>query len=229
VVIPVAQSENCPAYEINGLGPDRERVKRDEWKAFMTVYHEVKADLLKWVSLQKGKWTDEQVERVTALVKNQKIQRPPTYEEPDLSWRGVSVLTQDHQENPLLRVGGGFVRLTQTDLRRARFELTRLLTQVALPCELKAQKVESPWGALSSCFGVTDEPKCEPGTFSDLGWAISTSVAVEVSPPGCRIPALAEAKTGECVRTALAFPVATKRSVASQDESANSSGKTEVH
>jgi hypothetical protein len=218
VVIPVASSDDCPAYEVTGLGPERERVSRADWKEFMALYHESKASLLKWVTLQDGKWTPEQIEKISALIKNQKIQRPPTFEEPDLSWRGVSVLTQDPQENPLLRVGGGFVRLVQTDTRRARFELTRLLAQVVLPCELKAQKVESPWATVSACFGVTEEAKCEAGTYSDLGWAISSAVAREVSPPGCKIPAFAEVKLQECVQTALALPVSQSRSVASKAE-----------
>jgi len=217
-LIPVAESDDCPAYEIRGLGPERERVSKADWQSFMALYHEVKADILKWVSLQNGKWTSQQIETVSSLIREQKIQRPPTYEEPDLSWRGVAVVTQDEAEKPLLRVGGGMIRLMQSDRRRARFELTRLLSQVALPCHIKSAGVESPWGELSSCFGVKDEPRCEVGSYSDLGWAISTAVAVELSAPGCKIPALNEPKLKQCVSAALAMPVPGSRSVASDSE-----------
>src|SRR5690606_26170291 len=135
-------------------------------------------------------------ERVRGL----RLQRPPAAEEPDLSWRGIASLTEDSL-GYMVRVGGGFIKLAQKDPPRARFELARLLAQSWAPCELTKNGVDGAaiWAPLLKCLGVEEKAGCAAGSYSEAGWAISTTLAAVVANPGCTVPAFAEAERAKCV------------------------------
>jgi hypothetical protein len=194
------------AFELRGDGMSETHVSNEEWTQVMTLFHQSKADLQAWLithntELPGGlvKWMSEQVE-------NAKLQRPPLAEEPDLNWRGIGVVARtDSGENaaPLLRVGGGFVKMSVTEPQRAHFELTRLIAQAWSPCDMPTG-ARATWQPLLKCMGLKEQDwdytkSCAIGTQSEAGWAVASAVAAKVSPPGCVLPAFQNAAVFQCL------------------------------
>jgi hypothetical protein len=197
----------CTSFELRGDGMSETHVSNEEWTQVMTLFHQSKADLQSWLvshntELPGGlvKWMSEQVD-------NAKLQRPPLAEEPDLNWRGIGVVAHlgDTAENagPLLRVGGGFVKMAVTEPQRAHFELTRLLAQSWSPCDMPTG-ARTAWQPLLKCMGLKEQEwdtqkACTTGSHSEAGWAVASAVAAKASPPGCVLPAFQNAAAFQCV------------------------------
>ncbi len=201
-VLPVALKDYaalplCSREESRGMGPTAGKVEAAEWSLVMETFHEAKADLLAWLEEQAGAhprtFPAELRESMEAQVRDLRIQRPPTPEEPDLTWRGIAVMSEDSEGLPLVRLGSGMVSLLKSDPRRARFEFTRVIAQRWSPCALSSAGAEKVWNSLKTCMGVTEDYKtsCADGGFSEAGWMTSTALAARVSSPGCRIEGLA--------------------------------------
>jgi hypothetical protein len=204
--------KTCTSFELRGDGMTETHVSNEEWTQVMTQFHQSKADLQAWLvthntELPGGlvKWMSEQIE-------NAKLQRPPLAEEPDLNWRGIGVVAHnDTGENagPLLRVGGGFVKMSVTEPGRTHFELTRLLAQSWSPCDMPTG-ARATWQPLLKCMGLKEQDwdskkSCAAGTQSEAGWAVASAIAVKVSPPGCVLPAFQNAAVFQCVTNTAWF------------------------
>jgi hypothetical protein len=130
-----------------------------------------------------------------------KIQRPPVLEEPDLAWRGIGVYASGGESGePIIRVGGGFVKLALAYPDRAKFELARLVAQAWAPCELKRISPVAAWKPLLDCMNMKDAQTCGEGTFSEEGWAVSTTLANAVMAPGCELPVLKNPELAKCMK-----------------------------
>ncbi len=208
----------CDRSELRGASPEAVRVNKKDWNRVMDAFHASKRELTSWLTSQD--FPKPIADVMLARVNDLKIQRPSSIEEPDLSWRGIAIYTSS-AESPLIRVGTGFVKrmLASTDL--AKFEMTRLVAQTWAPCELEKQKISSIWSPLLKCLGSNVE-SCRDGTNSESGWAVSTSVAFAVHPPGlhCTLPAFSDPKTASCLSAwkplASARVVKSARAVASE-------------
>ncbi len=182
----------CSSFELFGAGPQTETPTSHDWQKAMSLFHESKEGLLAWTLENRWRIPDRAWVLMESRVREVRLQRPPTSEEPDLAYRGVGVLTEDPEGKPLIRLGAGFIRLVSQSPTRAKFEITRLIAQTWAPCELEKAKVEQPWPLLLSCLGLAADPECSPGTYSEAGWAVSSVIAAKISPPGCELPALIE-------------------------------------
>ena len=182
----------CSSFELFGAGPKTEVPTPAQWQKVMKIFHAAKIGLLAWTLENRWRIRDHALTFMEKRVQDIRLQRPPTLEEPDLSYRGVGVLSDDAEGVPLIRLGSGFTRLVESSPTRAKFELTRLIAQTWAPCELEKSKIEQPWPLLLSCLGLPVNPECGAGSYSEAGWAVSSVVAVRVSPPGCELPALLE-------------------------------------
>jgi hypothetical protein len=199
--------QSCTSVEEFGTAPEQVAVTPEMWEKAMAVFHEAKARVVTWVSDQGAHLTREQKLRAIKSVEEVRLQRPPQAEQPDLSWRGIGVYTiiMDAAKLPqgVIRLGGGFVRLVQRDVGRARFELTRLVLQAVTPCELErvlGGERTAFWKPVQSCLNVeTHSQECTLGGFSESTWALSSAVAAQVSPPGCQIANLTPEILGRCV------------------------------
>lgn len=190
--------EVCESIEYPGNASQRMSVSTSDWALVMKQFHDVKASYRKWLDSQS--FVDEASQAFfRKRLFEVKLQRPPVAEEPDLSWRGIGVFVSG--TDPVIRVGGGFVTLVKKDPARARFELARLIAQGVAPCELKAASLNPHWEALSSCLGVKDERACEPGSYSEAAWAVSTAVATQIESLSCVIPAFKDAATDQCLKS----------------------------
>lgn len=191
----------CLPMEYRGESPDLIHVDAKDWDRMMNEFHKGKKELLSFLKKRGSGISKDVVSKMEALVKNLKIQRPPAQEEPDLSWRGIGVITADENGVPLIRVGEGFLVLLRKNQDRARFELMRLIAQAWAPCELrKAGVLESPWASFLKCSGYDENPTCQNGSISDEGWAISSTLASLVAAPNCEIPALQREPLKTCFR-----------------------------
>jgi hypothetical protein len=211
---PGMDGETCSSFELRGDGMAETHFSNEEWTKVMDVFHESKTDLQGWLVAHKtefpgglSNWMSQQIEAA-------KVQRPPVSEEPDLSWRGIGVLARTGagtESVPLIRIGGGFVKMVVTQPKRARFELSRLLAQSWNPCDLPTGAMAT-WEPLLKCLGVNQQDTskaCAAGSESEAGWAVASAVAATASPPGCTLPAFKTVSAFSCVtKTAWLEPPA---------------------
>jgi hypothetical protein len=77
--------------------------------------------------------------------------------------------------------------------------MTRLVSQVWSPCELKAVHGGEPWTGIQACLGVSDSNACEPGSYSEGAWAVSTALAYGLDRPDCKLAAFEETSGASCL------------------------------
>jgi hypothetical protein len=203
---PISDGDTCSSFELRGDGMAETHFSNEEWTKVMDVFHESKTDLQGWLVAHKtefpgglSNWMSQQIEAA-------KVQRPPVSDEPDLSWRGIGVLARSGagtESIPLIRIGGGFVKMVVTQPKRARFELSRLLAQSWNPCDLPTGAMAT-WEPLLKCLGVKQQDwdtskACAAGSESEAGWAMASAVAATASPPGCTLPAFKTVSAFSCV------------------------------
>jgi hypothetical protein len=193
----------CQSAERVGPGPEQTGLTDEVWEDVMKEFRNSKRALTQWLkSNLRGMSSDAAIlmeNQITSL----RIRRPPAPDEPDLAWRGVGAWSLDDTGLPIVHLGGGFLRLMKTDRQRARFELTRLVAQAWVPCELARVGAPNPWSGLVECLGVETteaEQKCGDGTYSEAGWAISTAIAAQLASPGCTVPGLASPSRSQCLK-----------------------------
>lgn len=213
------KGKDCSQPEFRGEAPELTHVTKAEWSVVMNQFHGAKDSLVAWLQAHRKEIPEPTFQLMERQVRSLKIQRPPAADEPDLAWRGVGVYTQGNESEAIVKLGGGFVRLAATHPARARFELTRLVAQSWAPCELgRAGTAESAaaWNPLLKCMGVTPvigAQSCAEGTYSEAGWAVSTTVAASVADPGCQIRATRDPLLAKCMKT---LPLRASRSVAAE-------------
>ena len=210
--------KTCAPAEFRGDSAKELKTAPAEWAKVMAEFHTVKRDLLAWLDNHSKEFSPQTLKFMQTQVAEIKIQRAPSPEDPDLSWRGIGVLVHDSKQGLLLRVGGGFTDLAATNPARAKFELARLVAQAWSPCEIRAAdevSSEPAWTNLAKCLDVAEWHVCSEGSFSESGWAISTTIAASVSPPGCVVPAFKDPKLKACldqVKGAERLPAAERSS-----------------
>ena len=193
-------SNQCTSIEYRGDGPTFTKVDDKEWEKVMTQYHGVKGELLAWLNKHRKEFPDKTANVMEAQIQKLKIQRPPANEEPDLTWRGIGIWTQDATGAPIIRMGSGLVKLMVKQPQRGRFEMARLVAQTWSPCELQRVDAAGAWDPFVKCLGVEDRKGCSAGTYSEAGWAVSTAMAAIVSAPGCTVPAFADPTIAGCLK-----------------------------
>lgn len=200
-VSPEKNVQACAALEYSGDSPELLVLNTKEWSLVMKEFHWAKAELVRWLN-QNGKHLPQTtLSPMIAMVKNMRIQRPPAPDEPDLSWRGIGVLTQDESGAPLIRVGAGFLSLIKRNPERARFEMVRLVAQTWSPCELKTVGMPfTPWKGFLSCLGFEEFASCQAGSYSEPGWAVSSALANTIANPKCEIPAFQNSSAQLCLK-----------------------------
>lgn len=191
----------CDAIEYRGAGPQATKVTKGEWTAVMSHFHGAKNSILALIEKRRHDLADGTAQALEHQIRNLKIQRPPASDEPDLSWRGIGIFTQNSEGEPMVKLGGGFVHLVTKHPARARFEMARLVAQSLAPCELqRIGASEATWTPLLTCLGMTESQGCGQGTYSENGWAVSTAIASAVSAPGCQIPAFKSSELAQCAK-----------------------------
>lgn len=189
----------CLRVEYPGDGPTLTRISASEWAGTTRLFYSAKGKLSKWLQSRRKELGAKPAELMAAQLRKLSLGRPPSREEPDLAWRGIGVLGHAAEGKPVVRLGGGFSYLVRHNPARAKFEMLRMVAQVWAPCELKRAEAGDPWSALSSCLGVSDSAACEPGSYSEAGWAVSTALAAALEDPGCKIPAFKDSSGSACV------------------------------
>ncbi len=182
----LTSAEKCSSVEFLGQSAKTVKVEKKRWNMIMDQFHSVKDDMLAWISEHRDEMSPATYAALEKQVKGIRLQRPPAEEDPELSWRGIGIWTED-SHGPVIRVGAGFISMFEKSPARGRFELTRLVAQAWSPCYLSRVDVAQPWTPLLQCLGVQDQ-SCTPGAYSESGWAVSTAVAQVVSSPGCTVP-----------------------------------------
>lgn len=190
----------CSSLEFRGDGPDGTQVTEEEWARVMTLFHGAKGELLGWLRRYKQELPDKTAYIMEAQVRYLKVQRPPALDEPDLTWRGIGVWSQDLLGEPILRLGSGFLKLVMRNPQRGKFEMTRLVAQSWAPCELQRMDAGAPWEPLLRCMGVSEAQACGFGTYSEAGWAVSSALASLVADPGCTLPVFMQASVAACAK-----------------------------
>lgn len=222
VVDPLAgvSSGSCAPVEFAGRGGGTRPPSAADWAQVMDMFHHAKKDLAGWLENHRAEFPKASYDVMAGQVTGLTIQRPPTPEEPDLTWRGIGTWTYDAESHPIVRVGDGFIRMALKYPRRARFEMTRWVAQSWAPCHLEAQKLAHNWAAPLDCLGVDRRNDCGTDSASEGGWAISTALAFQIAPPGCQIPAFAEPKFQACLKLLESPPRAPASSAAAEPASA---------
>jgi hypothetical protein len=200
---PAAGAANlCTAEEFPGEGPSR-KFTEAEWTRFTTLFYGAKGDLIHWLKKHQGRLPAQTADALEARLRSVKLVQPTKISQADIPWRGTGVLTQDPAGNPLVELGPGFAQLMEKRPERARFEMMRLLAQSWSPCAIARKDVPQPWAGFLQCMKIDEAQACPVNSYSEGGWAVSTAVAQEVAPPGCRIPAFADAGAADCARKHL--------------------------
>ncbi len=191
-------------------GPQSTPPTAREWSEALSVYQEVKAQLAEFLRARSATVGVEKTAKLEKLLREVRLDRPPSAEEPDLAYRGIVIFTRDERGSPLLRMGPGFLKLAQSHTERARFELARAISQVWNPCDPELAGV---WGKFSKCMGWDAVSQCESASYSDLAWSVSTWVAQQVAPPGCKVPGLNDAQFQVCSDRLPASTPSTKEAI----------------
>lgn len=190
----------CAPAEFRGESLNRVEVDLAIWSEVMDEFHNAKEELQRWLGVNRSKISPRSYEVLKNQVSEIKIQRPPTPQAADLTWRGIGVYVIDAEKGPMIRIGGGLLALVSRDKIRSQFELTRLIAQVWAPCELKRVGVaENIWGDLITCLKVTESDMCAEGSFSEAGWAVSSTLAYAISPPRCKLPVFQKDEYASCL------------------------------
>lgn len=190
----------CVGLEYRGDGFQRSQLTQKDWMKIVELFRESKQQLIAWAQKHRKEFPDRNVEGLEATLRDLKIIRPPSIEEPDLSWRGIGVWTRDDSGSAALRLGGGFIKLLKKAPKRAAFEMTRLVAQTWSPCELQRSSVNTPWQPLLRCLDLSEDEGCAAGSYSESGWAVSSTIAASVTPPGCRLPMYSNPKYVGCLK-----------------------------
>jgi hypothetical protein len=198
----------CTAEEFPGKGPDAAHISQKDWESVMEQFHFAKASLSSWLKNHKKQFSEKTYQWMNAQIADARLQRPPSEDEPDVAWRGILVpgveKSEAGQSTPVIRVGGGFVKLIAAQPARARFELSRILAQSWAPCSIHQVDPTSPWKDFLTCMnmeGEADAAKaCVHHSYSEAGWAVSSAIAAVAAPPGCRVPAFAGETTSACMK-----------------------------
>jgi hypothetical protein len=191
--------DQCSKLEYAGLGPKVSSVSKAEWSSIMDKFHASKTLLLGWLNEHRKTIPEKTAAVMENQIKEIRIQRPPTTEEPDLTWRGILAWTYDSKGEAMIRVGSGFVKLAVKHPAWAKFELARYLAMSWAPCELRRAGVDSPWASLTKCLGIEETDSCLDGSYSEAGWAVSTALAERLSKSGCVIPGLSTDAAKACL------------------------------
>lgn len=188
-----------------------------DWRHVQNVFDDSKSAVFGWLAKNHARFSPAQWSAMHAQLSSVILEHPSTKIDSDLAMRGIGILGQAHSSAARpLKLGEGFVKLLVLDPDRAKFELTRLITQSWSTCEGKKVAAESPWTAYLNCMDVVGDFGCGENEFSESGWAISSAVASLVSHPGCRIPAFDDRAHAQCIEKTL-FPEKSKnQTVASQ-------------
>ena len=188
----------CSRAEYKGSGVTEVKVDSKEWGQVMDAFHGAKGDLLAWLEEQVKHHPEalsgDLRKFLETEVREIRVQRPPSPEEPDLAYRGVLVMSEDRDGVPLIRVGSGMLALLKDEPKRARFEFTRVIAQRWAPCALAGSGGEKLWSTLMGCSGLQEDwtTACAAGGFSESGWMTSTALAARVTPPGCKVVGVSE-------------------------------------
>lgn len=196
----VAAGGKCASIEYRGDGPKETKVTKAEWERTITIFNDVKGGLLEWLDQNRTGFPDATARKMEEQVREISLVKPPAMEEPDLAWRGIGVVALSSENEPIVRIGSGLVKLAVKQPSRARFELARLVAQAWAPCELQRLGAEDAWNPLLECLGVKEDDVCGAGTYSEGGWAVSSTLAAIVAKTDCTIPAFAKADAAKCVK-----------------------------
>ena len=204
---PVRESASpgqCVSEEFPGRSPETAQISKIGWESVMEEFHGAKSLLTSWLEAHRSQFSEKTYQWMSDRISDARLQRPPSAEEPDMSWRGIGAVTYLSGKTPMIRVGAGFEKWVTEKPKRARFELARLLAQTWAPCEMAKVDSSAPWNAFVSCMDLGKEADpskaCASGTFSEAGWAVSSAIAAAASPPGCKIPAFDRAPAAECLK-----------------------------
>jgi hypothetical protein len=215
---------SCSTVEYRGDSPENITVTQEDWRHVQELFWQSKASLLSWVEEHKTELPGTTVTAMTKQVKELKMVRPNNLlDEPDLAWRGIGIYSQGNVGEPQVKMGAGFVKFALKNPSRAAFEMTRLVAQSWSPCELSraaGPDAGNTWQPLLKCLGGSDAAAaqaaaCPQGSFSEAGWAISTTFASKFSPPSCEIRAFQAPEFAKCVKS---IPLTVARSVASEEK-----------
>lgn len=194
----------CQSIEYAGSGKDLSAAEPGRWSTLNSLFVDARDHLLSWLEQNRAHFNEKTFASMREQVASVRLEKESLAAEADLGWRGIGVWMRDAQGAVSLKVGSGFTTLAQKDSARAKFELVRLLAQLWAPCELERQKIQMPWTAFLNCMDFPPSALgCGPGGYSEAGWAVSSAVAIQVSPPGCRIPAFTEPGHAACPKDAL--------------------------
>ncbi len=190
----------CTPIEYRGDSGDKLTITTAEWSKVLDTFHEVKGSLLTWLEQRKRELPDKAFKQMQTQIREMTLQRPPYSDEPDLNWRGIGIFTQDATGKGMIRVGGGFVKLMHKQAKRGRFELLRLAAQSVSPCELQRIGAENVWEPLLKCLDMSEQQACAVGTYSEAGWAVSSTIAAHLAAPGCTLPAFKKTEDTKCLQ-----------------------------
>lgn len=198
-VAALANPNSCMSVEYRGDGPNSVITAKD-WARTIDQFLEAKKDLGRWLDQHRKGFPDRVVAAMESQLRAVKVEKPVVADELDLSWRGIGVWSLDKEKSPVVRLSPGFVKLAVRQPERAKFEMARLIAQSWAPCELQRHESLDAWGPLLSCLGVKESTACSNGSTSEAGWAVSSTVAAIVAPPGCTLPAFNQAGMSQCLK-----------------------------
>lgn len=209
VMVPeVVVDRYCRISEYPGVG-SHVATRSEDWERILTQYADVKRELLKWLDFHRSEFAEKTRSFMERQILSVKLKRHPVESDPDLGWRGIGVFSYDGQA-PIIRLGSGFSELSETQPSRAKFELARLVIQSVLPCEITrlvgAAEGAEAWAALLSCLQIRESLGCEEGTYSESGWAISSTLAAVVASPGCTLPVFKNSELAKCLKKVAQVP-----------------------
>jgi hypothetical protein len=193
-------AETCVSAEIRGEGPKSSYVSQEDWGLVRAQFNRSKALLRAWLHRNKKGFHPKTVAAMEEQLRKMTLTRPNLKDEPDLAWRGLAFYSrgEDEKKGSEVKVTSGFSKLTAKEPLRGLFEMTRIVAQAWAPCELRRTSSKVAWDPLLKCLKIDDEG-CGKAGFSEAGWAVSTTLAANIAPPGCKIPAL----SNECLKIPL--------------------------
>jgi hypothetical protein len=196
-------SHQCGKVEYVSLGSQHTQISKEEWDKVLVQFSKSKNVLKDWLKNDAHSFSEEAVSFLGAQLEGLKLEKPPILEQPDLSWRGIGVFSRNDSGSGSILLSPGFVRMLVRKPTRGAFEFTRLIAQVWAPCELADAGFQTAWDPLLKCLDIHDNQGCAKGTYSEAGWAVSSSLATTLTPSDCKLPAFQSNEKFACLKAHL--------------------------
>ncbi|MBN22986.1 MAG: hypothetical protein CL678_17000 [Bdellovibrionaceae bacterium] len=164
-------------------------------KKIHLTFDQSKKKLKRWLKNHNHLMNDAQYSQLEEQLNRVSLEFPASQVAKDLMWRGALFLEVEDSESFVVRGGNSWMWTYKNDLKRAEYEMTRVIAQAWSPCLLL--KSSGVWNQALECASI--DFSCKGAGRDEAGHWIASAVAHWVSPMDCQIPLFKKKDQAQCL------------------------------